>query len=609
MPKKTKLVEPDEERDDEEEEEDEFEDDPENEYAPGMKPGELGERDLSRVLSKYDWASGQYYIDLYRDRPFEFRNKDVHGFVDRISRPIDIAWIEKFHGGKTYHILIRGPHKGRENVIIGRVNSIVVAGDPKIGGREAREAAEHEELGEKTAPDGIPAAGYEPTVAARLADATIEESRDLRRHLLKGGGRSSDLSAILGQQAKTLELAQQRADAESSRQNAMILELLRSRDRMPDAGAGYREIVEQMRRDMDSARTEHGRELRAMAERQERDLREMEQRAREQIDRMRDDASKERDRLRDESDRREQRLRDEWSTREQSIRDMFEARIASQRENAEARERSLFDQLTEAREKARDLEGRLGSMTGERDGARLEAVRLESVLSTKQDPKPPLEALREVMALGSEVATLTGQAPAAETAVDQAVKVLQSEPAQRLAAGLQGFLTNLSGKQSPAPPAAGLQQWQSMVQGGQPGLPPPPQMEQQQPTGRVVRRRRRTDTPEKEMEAPTINPEEQPPQEPTQPEQTQEGGVDAKVVFQLIEDSAAEGKPAEQFIKELAAMVGGMGELQGLALLDPEIVLQGLEENSGEALTFQTKSYLRSVIPVLREMLQAQSTA
>jgi hypothetical protein len=623
MPKKKdkSLVDPEEPEGDEEEEEEE--EDENSEYAPGSEPGKLGQRDLSRVLAKYDWADGRHYIDLYRDRPYEAKGKPCHGFVDRIHEPIDVAFIERYHGGKTYHILICGPHPktDKDGVIVGRVNGIIVAGDVKLGGRAAREEAEGEEGANGEGKGGSGGASYlgDP-VATRLADATIEESRDLRRHLLKGGargGKESELSVVLSQQAKAMELSQQRADSEAKRQNDMILALLSGRDNVPDSGEGYREIVEQMRRDMDSARAEHARELRAAAERQERDLRDMEQRSREQVDRMRDEASKERERLRDEADRREQRMRDEWGTREQGLRDSFDGRYTSQRENSEARERGMLDQLNEARERARDFESRLMAMTGERDGARLDAVRLEAVLSTKEDPKPPLQALQEVVALGNEVASLTGQAPVAETPVDQAVKVLQSEPAQRVAAGIQGWLSSLSGKQPPAPPAAGLQEWQQISAQQNPQLQPQPQPQGQPQPQRVVRRRRRQPTPEGEMEMPPsaeeggggevpVPVEAQPPAPPPSEAPAPGGGPDAQSMLRLITSSAEEDKAYPQFIQELAASIGG-DDLQALAYADFGLITEGIENLSGEPMTFQMKQYLRGAIPVLREMLQTQA--
>ncbi len=619
MPKKKgTLVDPEEPEDEEGEDEEEEEED--NEYAPGTEPGKLGQRDLSRVLAKFDWADGRHYIDLYRDRPYESKGKPCHGFVDRVHEPIDVAFIEKYHGGKTFHILICGPHPktDKDGVIVGRVNNIIVAGEVKLGGRAARESSERgEDEDEKGGRGGASFIG--DPVAARLADATIEESRDLRRHLLKGGGQDrgpSELSAVLAQQSKAMELSQHRADSEAKRQNEMILALLSGRDNVPDSAEGYREIVDQMRRDMDSARAEHSRELRAAAERQERDLRDMEQRGREQAERMRDEGSKERDRFRDEADRREQRMRDEWTSREQGLRDNFDGRYTSQRENSESREKGLLDQLTEARERARDYETRLTTMTGERDGARLDSVRLESVLSTKQDPKPPLQSLQEVIALGNEVASLTGHAPAAETPIDQAVKVLQSEPAQRVAAGIQGWLSNLSGRGAPAPPAAGIQEWQQLAAQQNPqAQPQQPQPQAQPQPQRVVRRRRRQPTPEGEMEMPqapeeaeeaapaAAPPTSQVPQAPQAP-QAPQGAPDIKAIYQLINSSAEQDKVYPQFIQELAVLSGGMGELGQVAVIDPELVLQGIEENSGEPMTFQMKQYLRGAIPVLREMLQ-----
>lgn len=601
-------------------------------YSPGFEVANLGQRDLVQVLSQYDWPSGQYYIDLYRDRPYEWKGKDCHGFIDRVHRPIDIAWIERYHGGKTYHILIRGPHPktGHENVIVGRVNSIVVGGEPKLGGRAGRQAAEEEEEGGASKVIQGQQSSYWDPVANKLVDATIDEAKMLRRHALQQRNQPSEFSVLLQQQSKSMELAQKRADAEAARQNQLMIELLRGRQDVGDPGESYRGIVDQMRRDMDQARSDHSRELREMGERHVQSLRDLEARHREQVERMRDDASAERDRFRTEADKREQRLRDEWRTREQSIRDTWEGRLAAQKEASDAREKSMQDMIKEQRERLRDLESRLQNLTSERDGAKLEAVRLTSVLATKQDPKPPLEALREVMAIGNEVAQLTGNAPTPETPIDQAMKLLSSEPAQRVAAGLQGWLTGMAGRVSsaPQPPAAGLQQWQQYVQTGGTSLPAP----QANPPaitdggggggGRVVRRRRRT-TPEGEMEMPdytedeaeeTAAPEGVPgngapqgaapaPQPQSQPQP--QGEPDAKQIVGLIEDSAQGDKPLDQFIDELGNLIGGPPVLQQIAVLDFNILVAGIEENSGESLSYGAKQLIKNAIPRLRERLAA----
>jgi hypothetical protein len=611
MPKKPKDTEPKDVDEDLEDDEDE-----EDGYALGSDKGPLGERDLVQVLSQFDWAGGQYYIDVYRDRPFEWKGKDCHGYIDRVHRPVDIAWLEKFHGGKTYHFLIRGPHPktGHEGVIVGRINGIIVAGEPKLGGRSAREAIEGEEEGGGAPPTASGAGNTWDPIANKLVDATIDETKMLRRHALRGQDKPSELSVIMQQQQKSMELAQKRADAEAARQNTLMIELMRGRQDVGDPGESYRGIVDQMRRDMDTARAEHSRELRELAERHAQAVRDLEQRNREQVERMRDDAGSERDRLRDEADKREQRMRDEWGTREQSIRDTWDGRLAALKDNADAREKALQDIITEQRERLRDFDGKLTGLTTERDGARLEAVRLESVLSTKQDPKPPLESLQEVLTIGNEVARLTGQAPTPDSPMDQAMKVLQSEPAQRVAAGLQGFLSNMANRGAMAPPAAGVEQWQQHVQ-GQTALPAPqPMANPAQP--RVVRRRRRV-VPDGEMEMPEYSggveaevvPETPvpPPVPPPVPAPTPTGEPDPRVILALIEDSAGVEKPVDQFLSELGAVVGGMPVLSQVAVLDFDILVGGIEENSGEQLTFAGKQYIREAIPRLRELLAQQA--
>jgi hypothetical protein len=94
---------------------------------------ELAKSDLSSVMNRWDWESGDYEVAVKRSQPKTFQHQNTFGYVGKVSHAIDESYIQQHWGGGIYDIVVRGPHakSGQKNTFLQGCR-VKISGDPIV---------------------------------------------------------------------------------------------------------------------------------------------------------------------------------------------------------------------------------------------------------------------------------------------------------------------------------------------------------------------------------------------------------------------------------------------------------------------------------------------
>lgn len=70
----------------------------------------LAKSDITEVMNRWDWESGDYEVAIKRVQPQTFMGRNTYGFIASFTHAIDEAFIQDNFGGGVYDLTIRGPH-------------------------------------------------------------------------------------------------------------------------------------------------------------------------------------------------------------------------------------------------------------------------------------------------------------------------------------------------------------------------------------------------------------------------------------------------------------------------------------------------------------------
>jgi hypothetical protein len=94
----------------------------------------LAKTDMSEVMNRYDWESGDYDVAISRIQPQTWHGRNIQGYIAAFPHLIDEHFIGENFGGGVYDLKIRGPNPRQGGAAKGFLDGcrVKISGDPKL---------------------------------------------------------------------------------------------------------------------------------------------------------------------------------------------------------------------------------------------------------------------------------------------------------------------------------------------------------------------------------------------------------------------------------------------------------------------------------------------
>jgi len=543
-----------------------------------IEPVKLIAEDMETIIGQYDWDTGDYTAQIYREAPQEYMGRSCGGYCTTVKDKINIEYLQKNFGGKRYKIIIRGP----EGKFLKNISNIKIAGDPIIGPGDAhfnQYKGSEQGKGAKSNGDTVaPAQATLNPLVDRIVDRETQRAEDAERRarefekrLLLGAQNRNDNSALslvressrdtIEAHRMAVEEANRRSMAAEERMSSLIQTMLSARggDKQ-DNSQVYTQMLSAFKEESRSTRDEHIAQLKAVQEQAREQMLVAQEQAREQV-KQADSTSK---------------------ILLENIRMQYESQISTIKEGYSGQIRSLEDQLSRVRDELQTVRNESIRLRDDLQTARHQA--LEAKISSQNELGNLTNIESSLTKAKSLLSLLGGNSEKSEEAsrLDKTLAFLSSGAPERLIGSLA---TRIGGKNKEttissydAPLTPDTQAWSSWRQAQNAPPPQPALIAPQEPT------------PTK-----TENPQNLAPQEPPASDET----ALLRALARKIEDNATK-KSAADFADDFIEDAEEQGYVEMITQVSPEALMSAFDAADVE-LSFQARVYAREVLDLIKK--------
>ena len=357
----------------------------------------LAKTDMSEVMNRYDWDSGDFDVAVSRIQPQTWHGRNIQGYIAAFPHLIDEHFIGENFGGGVYDLKIRGPNPRAGGAAKGFLDGcrVKISGDPKLnpmdralafadGGIVLQEPQagppSQRQISDIRSGRGGSAATWEQPAAApsappddvslvkqsfsMLAERDRQSAKELaqmRERLINeaatkrpGDGMAKEALQIVRESAdRAIEAERDAARRLQDAENKHREDFDRMLERVNNQRTGvpaemFQALTEQHRSELSTAhqthvgqilqsQERHEREINSLRERYERELTVQQDRSQQGSDQIRADLQSRLDRLEEQYKREQERDRERYQTEIERMRKDYQAEVAKMREDADRR--------------------------------------------------------------------------------------------------------------------------------------------------------------------------------------------------------------------------------------------------------------------------------